>query len=951
MKISFLFLTLMSSTCYGQEGLVALNPVLKDHSISYTDPISVRSKYASVATFDARGMHHVYAITHTFLDLIQRDKVLPESLNASVILDTPPDDMPMLLKEHWEELLIQYIGIVTAALCGLLMAITIPVAGFCVCCCRCAGKCGAYPEHFDKRGDSCKRASVGVVLSVFVIAAMFGVVVAFVTNQYANEGLYNLPRKLEVATEDTSLYLDNVNGEVQTLLVTNFAELENGLNRILDESGPILKRNLAQVTQAVAIDNLADIVAGLGNVKRLLKNVKNQTEFVQRTVGQVQIGLTDAKDKLVSALQQCNANQVCSTFMQEYDIDRDLAVARDFMNLNLTNVSPLLNDITDLMESDIEKKVRGGQKQLDKVKIDIENSMGGLRPKIKSEIRKMGQVLEERASDIESVLTKAQSSFAQAQKQIPEMEPFLDDYGIYIYYIGLGMSCLVLLILSCHILGLFYGFCGKRPGNVYGDECCNRGTGANWLLAGVYLTFLFSLVLLALTTALFLVGSTAEKVACEALHHPENSEVFKVLDQKFIQPLIQSQYPSSVSSDNLSLRHIMSNCHHNETLYNLLNLKNIYDVEDLKHWKRDYGIGNDISSLKNKIRLDDNLRGIEILTPQAKKDLLQLAHSELSDLKVSQYTKLMQEQITQLDLDVFIQKLRRVKNRLESSGNNFVSLTIGNQILFLEQMQKLVVQLEMGIRQLQDSVEQLERDAKFNKVSMKEALEGLIEQASAASQFLRNQGPELVDKLANSYVNETVGKIDEYVNRVVNYTTNHIGRCEPLSTTYNATVVAVCNEIVDPFNGFWASIGWCYLFYLPSIALAIVLVSLYRKSEPYPGPLVEVQPEDVGPPANSKKKHKRGHRRNASEYLPDSAHYRAGYSYQDRENRFQDAAARNYDLQQGSAASQPTGGPPRYTSNPNLAAEVNPEYERPPPYYFPGATPASNASEVPPNRS
>ena len=544
--------------------------------------------------------------------------------------------------------------------------------------------------------------------------------------------------------------------------------------------------------------------------------------------------------------------------MQEYDINRDLAVAEDFMDLNLTNVSPLLKDITELIESDIEKKVRGGQKQLEKVKIDIENSMGGLRPKIKNEIRKMGQTLEERAEQVESVLNKAQSRFTQAHTSIPNMKPYLDDYGIYVYYIGLGMSCLVLLILSCHILGLFYGFCGKRPGNVYGDECCNRGTGANWLLAGVYLTFLFSLVLLALTTALFLVGSTAEKVVCEALHHPDDSELFKVLDRKFIQ--LQREYSEDLESvaEDLSLRHIMSNCHANETLYNLLNLKSIYNVEELKNWKNDYGIGDDISSLKNKIRLDDNLRGIEILTPQAKKDLLQLASSEISDLKVSKYTQLMQEKITQLDLDIFVQKLKRVRDQLPlgTKTGRDVRATIENQIGFLEQMQNLVVQLQMGIRQLQDNVEQLERDAKFNKVSMKDALEGLIEQASAASQFLRNQGPELVDKLANSYVNETVGKIDDYINRVVNYTTNYIGRCQPLSNTYNATVVAVCNEIVDPFNGFWASIGWCYLFYLPSIALAIALVSLYRKSEPYPGPLVEVQPEDVGPPANSKKKHK-----------------------------------------------------------------------------------------------
>ena len=92
--------------------------------------------------------------------------------------------------------------------------------GFCLCCCRCAGKCGAYPEHFDKRGDACKRASLGVILSIFVIAAMFGVVTAFVTNQYAHEGLMMLPKRLQRAADDTSLYLDNTGQEVNTLLVS-----------------------------------------------------------------------------------------------------------------------------------------------------------------------------------------------------------------------------------------------------------------------------------------------------------------------------------------------------------------------------------------------------------------------------------------------------------------------------------------------------------------------------------------------------------------------------------------------------------------------------------------------------------------------------------------------------------------------------------------------------------
>ncbi len=63
--------------------------------------------------------------------------------------------------------------------------------------------------------------------------------------------------------------------------MTNYAELEEVLYEILDESGPILKTTLAKVTQAVAIDNLASIVSGLGNVKRYLRDIQSRTNQLQ----------------------------------------------------------------------------------------------------------------------------------------------------------------------------------------------------------------------------------------------------------------------------------------------------------------------------------------------------------------------------------------------------------------------------------------------------------------------------------------------------------------------------------------------------------------------------------------------------------------------------------------------------------------------------------------------
>ena len=799
---------------------------------------------------------------------------------------------------------------------------------------------------------------------------------------------------MQDVTDDSSLYLDNTGIEIHNLLVTNFEELEKVLNQTLDEGGPILKRKLAHITNAVAIDNITDIVSRLGNVRSHLKEINKITNVLQVNVKQLKQGLEDRRTKLKRALRLCNSNKACQNFLKEYTIDKDLAVAANFENLpfELPDVNLLMKDINELLNNNIMEKVEVGKEQLDNVKIAIENSIVGIRPKIKKEIRTMGRQLSDKAADIQRVLNEFDSTMGRINREIPKVKPDLNEYSNYIYYIGLGMSCLVLLILCCYVFGLFYGFCGKRPGNVYGDDCCNRGTGANWLLAAVYLTFLFSIVLLSVTTIQFLIGSTADKVACNSLMNPNDSEIFQLLDKKVIQPLMQNQFehqsseksrdrvssPIETALKDMSLTEVINSCHQNETMYKILRMDSIYNVEELRDWKTTYNVGSYLSNLKNKIRSDD-INNIQILSPQAQRNLEELAQSQISDLNFTQYTHLIQEQITSIELGSFTARLNQIRDRLPPGSQ--ASTLIANEALYLKGMEALVVEMKLATKQLQSKILELEKDATFDQSTMREALGALIQQASKATRELKQGGTELIDTLANRYVNETVGLIDAYVERVINYTTNYVGKCHPISRSYNATVVALCREVVDPFNGFWASIGWCYLFYLPSIALAISLISLYRKSEEYPGPLVDPHQSDelvtgaVRHAGGKKSKRARGHRRNPSEYLPDSAHhYRAGYSYQADHNRssldrFQDVAPRNYGGSMtssvqapapivapvatqsvASSANQPPGGPPRYTSNPNVNLD-NAEYERPPPYYYPGAATSQAPPALPaPNR-
>jgi hypothetical protein len=113
----------------------------------------------------------------------------------------------------------------------------------------------------------------------------------------------------------------------------------------------------------------ASIVSGLGSVKRHLKDIHSKTNLLQDKIGQLKLGLNGTGVRLKQALGQCKEISICVNFLKEYDLEKDLALATQFekLPLQLPDVSLLMRDIADLMDNDIEKKVRGGQKQLDQV--------------------------------------------------------------------------------------------------------------------------------------------------------------------------------------------------------------------------------------------------------------------------------------------------------------------------------------------------------------------------------------------------------------------------------------------------------------------------------------------------------------------------------------------------------------------------------------------------------
>lgn len=80
------------------------------------------------------------------------------------------------------------------------------------------------------------------------------------------------------------------------------------------------------------------------------------------------------------------------------------------------------------------------------------------------------------------VLSKARQKVQDCTYEpLAKADVYLKQYVPYRYYLGLGISSVLLVITLCVTLGLICGVCGKRP-DAYDDDCCNKGAGSRFLM-------------------------------------------------------------------------------------------------------------------------------------------------------------------------------------------------------------------------------------------------------------------------------------------------------------------------------------------------------------------------------------------------------------------------------------------------------------------------------------
>ncbi|XP_037293804.1 prominin-like protein isoform X2 [Manduca sexta] len=906
-------------------------------AVNFSQP-DINPTYVASMQFDMRAMGPLYNSTHIVIDFIAHKQAYPEGIVT--VSDGHPEIAS--LKDNWRVLVAHYAGPLAVLVVVALLVVVLPLAALFWCCCYWC-RVGRRRRPFDRKYDACLKGLLAIVLIALLTLFLFGVVCAFATDSQIDSGAAEAPDSLRAGMKDMRTFLNATQAHARHLLVTNYKELSEKLNSVLYTSGLTVSMKLGEFSRAVSVTTLNKMVQRLDEVQSNLRDVHALTAALRTRAEELNAGLRKVKSQLLQTLARCDQPK-CIALQTKYKIGQ---LDTDIQYSQMPDVSELLTNVTSLIDGHIKEEVAAGQQVFSDIQRGIRRSVDEHIPNVQQSIAETGRRLAAMADRITDMANNASASIEAEEKNIHVVQEATDKYRPYRRYIGIAPAAVLLLITLLMVWGLTCGVCGKRP-DVYGaSDCCNKGAGSKCLLCGVCVTLVLGAVVCAALGAYFALGLAAQRALCDPLTEPRDNRLFDDVD-KFVD--LEKVMFNEHSDPDFKLSTVLVSCHGNHTIYETLHLHRLYDLEQLQDemWGE---VSRRVASLRPVFPAAG--AHVTILREPAKQKLRQLANTGLSDFDFDKILDALETNMTSLALE-------GLARQLNSTARSLAQPTFEREARDLLRAAAALSALAAGTlhpmlrdaQRLNATAIKLRDELRFNHSSLKEAISYLMHETTEAEVFLNTQGPERLQNMTKSFATVIASQLQRYMQHVVHEARVSVGRCGPLSNAFNATRDAACHKILMPTNGYWMSLAWCVLLFVPMMVVAQKLAKLYLHVDPYPGPLVEAAYK-VEKRSGREGREGRGRGRGEGEVSRGSGAYGGGAGA---------AGGAPLPAGGGAAARDPALAPaldPHHARRYNDMApkhwEEGPpryhgptEYERPPPYYYPGPNSGNGSAGPPP---
>ncbi|XP_051945331.1 prominin-1-A-like [Xyrauchen texanus] len=754
---------------------------------------------ASQLTFNSAFMS---PFVNSFLSSVQPNP-FPKDLVVRMIRDKSVITQGDTVKE-----VLQYeIGFLVCVAIGILYIVLMPITGLIFACCRCCGNCGGRMYQEQKARIHCKRKSF--YWSTFFITAliMAGNVCMFLGSTNTSETVMHSSSEVNNILENLKGYLASVPKQVQQVMNESSKTMDE-VKYNLNEIGPLLGKliqNGLEGPLSPALNSITEIAQVINSTSVGLLQFNKTMEQLKPKVDELAVNLSALSQRINTTLHKPDCVN-CTSLQPELD---KLSVDA---NLDFPDQNDLRSAVNKAENADIIGQANKGRDFFDSIPQNVRNETRQSVQMALLELEKLQIQISGISKDLPlDALKNISGPLTDVQTSISNYSPQFELSSKISQAVGLVLSCLILLVVVCNLLGLLLGPVGLQPKDNPTERSCTSNCGGIFFMIGVAFSFLVSWIFMIVVLILFIVGGNTYSLVCKPW---ENNELIKVVDTPGLIPGFDLASTLNLKT-NLTIVNVYNDCKMNKPLWTTLHLNELIDLNSILNVSQYTG---QIYQTFDKAQI--NIANITILTPEIKSQLRNFSGSA----STMNFSSIMQQitNFSETNLNLVAESLDVLASK---QSNQNITDELHGEAKYLRDLQTGITSTIMPLLlELNSTIKNLSAIAS----QINATVENVLMKVGYAQDVLNYNISQIVKSMSRTFIDCQLEIFLAYIQWANQTITEKVGRCGAAVETVERSAKLICSHFVAALNSFWFSLGWCMIFLIPSIILSVKLAKFYR---------------------------------------------------------------------------------------------------------------------------
>lgn len=744
------------------------------------------------------------ALVQSFLHTVQPNP-FPQDLILKVLQDI---DQVLSNQETIKEALVYEVGFLVCAAIGVLYIVLMPVVGFFLACCRCCGNCGGKMYQKQTSLIHCRRRTLYWSTFITTVIILAGNVCMFKSNEVLNVSVDQSPVELNKTIDNLNTFLTSVPQQLDSVVNESYKTVQE-VSRNLDAIGPQLGAEIQErfrETLDPAVHSFRLLDQETVDTSVQLNKLNSSLSQLQSSVDLLQANVTAVKNRISQTLSKpdCVGCDALSPELQKLTLD---------ISISTPSLNEFQSAVDEVIQSNFTSKIKEVEDYFNSIPqrvtndtLDVVQDSKQLLGDIKTQI---SQVSEEIPL---SGLADVSRTLDQLHTEIGRLTPELERAERIRWGVCVIVCCVVLLVVVCNLLGLVLGPLGLKSKADPTKRSCTANCGGTFLMMGAGFSFLFCWLFMIIVLLLFLLGGNVYTLLCQPWN---NGQLLKFIDTPGLFPEFELG-PALGLKTNISISEAYGDCEENQTLWTTLHLYEIVNIEDLLNVSK---YTEQIQEYFEKTNI--TLSTITILSPEDKTQLRRFS-TTAKDVDFTAITKQMNN-ISSINLNTTADKINEIADLLENAD---IRKELENEASDLRQIQS---NMETTINPQLENVNSTLKSLRSSVEKINGTVGEVLSNVEAAQDFLDTNTTLIIETESKKFLDCQLGYFLVYADWANLTITQQVGRCGPVAGAVDSVEIILCSQMVESLNAFWFSLGWCLIFFIPSIILSVKLAKYYRK--------------------------------------------------------------------------------------------------------------------------